>query len=31
MADNKVLNARIKQKCDTLENWSNNNPVLLAG
>lgn len=31
MADDKVLNARIKQKCDTLENWSNNNPVLLAG
>ena len=31
MAENKVLDARIKQKCDTLENWSNNNPVLLAG
>ena len=27
----KTLNTRIKLKYDSYENWSTNNPVLLAG
>lgn len=31
MAGNKTLNARLSLKYDTYENWTSNNPVLLAG